>query len=147
MLNEYFYAGLLIVDDDVYAQAFGPIIHQSRLRFEEQKAKMMSDWPDQVDVVAAAFEKTAEINKPIFVEQLGWRLAREAEAREQAANRKLSDLKEQIRTLEAQRDANWKRKERARQLQEAAEARNALDPKHVRKRARQAKERKRKTSR
>ena len=46
--------------------------------------------------------------------------------------------------FELERQSGWKRKGRARVLQEAAEARNARDPKHVRKRERQAKRRKKK---
>ena len=71
-------------------------------------------------------------------------MAREAEVRERAALRKTQEMELRIHELELERQSGWKRKGRARVLQEAAEARNARDPKHVRKRERQAKRRKKK---
>jgi hypothetical protein len=143
MLNEYYYAGVSFIDRASYVRFFGPAISQSRLQFEEEKdayvAAVSAVGAEQLE---AEYEGTDDLLKPFFSSQMGWRLARTATSNAQAASadaaRAVLESQKKIR----ENDAAWEQKLKDVQAQSGAQKRNAEDPKHVRKRARQAKKRK-----
>lgn len=91
-----------------------------------------------------SFESTSDLEKPMFVAQMGWRRAAEAQEREEQAERRVAALEDRVRRLVADGDVARRAVARERRRQELARARNRRNPKHVRKRIRQAKKRKKK---
>jgi hypothetical protein len=146
MLSEYYDAGISLVDKDKYLKFFGPAINASRLRYAEQRDAYLKELektagrqsPEAID---QAFAATPDLEKPLFVHRMNFRsveaadaVAREAVSRAQTAERRL-------RILEEERANKWRSSNKRRAAQLEAEERNRLDPKHVRKRQRQAKQR------
>jgi hypothetical protein len=103
-----------------------------------------------------SFARTPELEKPYFVAQMGWAAAaaavRSRSAAEEIAKQEKARAQEaeaQVRELIAERSEAWgkKKKEKRREQQQIkATERNQNDPKHIRKRLRQAKQRKKKKS-
>lgn len=147
MLNEYYYAGISFIDKDRYVRFFGPSIDAAKLSYKKERdnyiKKLEEDSAKDRDL-DDAFEKTPDLEKPFFVAQMGWRVAEWSQQREKLAIQRASEAEEKVRRLETERDKAWKTREKKRQEQEAARLRNLKDPKHLRKRLKQAKKRKRK---
>ncbi len=155
MLHEYFYAGVSFVDRSRYLQFFGPSIRQAKLSYREQ----IDGYLRQTEQIHrrteydAAFDSTPDLEKAFFVAQMGWELARRAEERAaevaSRAERKTGDAEIRARVAEnrasdAEARAEVERKARITAEQQAARLRNLGDPKHLRKREKQAKKRYRK---
>lgn len=64
----------------------------------------------------------------------------------ESAMKKAELAERQLQQLVHERDSKWKKQKEIRTKQMIAEARNVTDPKHLRKKLRQAKKRKRKKS-
>jgi len=145
MLNEYFYAGISFIDRDRYIRFFGPSIDSAKVSYEKEKTSYIKElegtYTRDLD---DAFDKTPDLEKPFFVAQMGWRRAEAAQQREKLARRRASEAEAKVKQLESEKDKAWKTREKRRQEQEAARLRNLKDPKHLRKRLKQAKKRKRK---
>jgi len=155
MLHEYFYAGVSFVDKAAYLRFFGPSVRQARLAYSEERDRYLNeteraynskDWD-------AAFERTPDLEKPFFVTQMGWELARTIEKKaarvtseaEAKAGRAEAKASEAMRAAEdARLEADAARKAKITAEQETRRLRNANDPRQVRKLQRQAKKRKRK---
>jgi hypothetical protein len=97
------------------------------------------------------FEQTPDLEKPFFVQQMGWKLAAKEQHKAEVAVKEaeLAKQKTDLITVELARikrdqDGESARRKRARQQQLAAEERNLRDPEHLRKRRRQAKKKDRK---
>jgi len=145
MLNEYYYARVSFIDESLYLRFFGPSIDKAKLSFKEQKAKYINDIEQEYATqLESEFEKTPDLEKPIFVAQMAWKLADVAKQREVHAMKRAEEAESRVRQLEAERDSAWKLKSKRRDEQEAARLRNMQDPKHMRKRQKQAKKRKKK---
>lgn len=149
LLQEYLGAGVTIVDKERYERFFGPSINAANTTYREERDKYLkqistASAPD----LDAAFEEIPDLEKPFFVQQMGWRIAekektRADEAQKQAkfAATEAATAEQELAQLKMQRDAKWRHRTEIRAKQLAAEERNARDPKHQRKRERQAKRR------
>jgi hypothetical protein len=88
--------------------------------------------------------KTPDLEKPFFVAQMGWRLADASKQREELSRKRAIEAEARVKQLESEKDKAWKTREKRKQEQEAARLRNLQDPKHLRKRLKQAKKRRKK---
>ena len=151
MLQEYFGAGVVLVDKSRYERFFGPSIDEANITYEAERERYLKEFsslsPKDLD---STYKSTPDLEKPIFVQQLGWRLADIETARADEEHRKAkaalaraAETDRKLSQLEHERDANWKRRNEARKSQLTAEDRNAKDPRRLRKRQRQAKKNKR----
>jgi len=152
MLQEYFGTGVVVVDKTRYEKFFGPSIDVANTTYKEERDRYLKEFssvsPPELDV---AYQQTPDLEKPFFVQQLGWRIAQkesvraeEAHLKAELASRKASEAARELVQLKLERDANWRRRNEARESQLAAEQRNARDPQYLQKKLRQAKKRKRK---
>ena len=145
MLNEYYYAGISFIDKDRYIRFFGPSIDAAKASYEKEKTNYIADLEETYTRhLDEAFDKTPDLEKPFFVAQMGWRRAEASQQREDLARKRALEAESRVKQLESEKDKAWKTREKRIQEQEAARLRNLLDPKHMRKRLRQAKKRKRK---
>jgi len=145
MLHEYYYAGISFIDKDRYVRFFGPSIDAAKVSFEKEKTNYINElektYTRDID---DAFEKTPDLEKPFFVAQMGWRLAEASKKREELARKLALEAEIKVKKLESEKENAWKTREKRRQEQEAARLRNLQNPKHLRKRLKQAKKRKKK---
>ena len=150
MLQEYYYAGVSFVDKKRYLRFFGPSIDAAKASYHQERTDYVVHVEDKyVKELDEAFIGTADLEKPFFVAQLGWLRAREAEMevvkvteRAVAAEVRASGAERRVKELETDHDRQVRKEKQL--TQELATIRNRRDPKHVRKRKRQAKKRKRK---
>jgi len=161
MLHEYFYAGVSFVDKARYLKFFGPSIRQAKISYREQ----IDGYLQQTEQIYrrsdydVAFDSTPDLEKTFFVAQMGWELARRAERhvddatkRAQGAERRAQGAEKraqgaEMRAKAAEANADAERKARITAEQKISQLRNLADPKHARKRAKQAKKRRRKKGR
>jgi len=173
MLNEYYYAGISFIDRQCYLRFFGPSVNQAKIAYKDQLDKYLIE-TEQVHrrkEYDEEFDHIPDLEKPFFVAQMGWQVARAAEQRareaekreedarlkaqqqlagaEDSASRRITEAEERARVAKVQaRTAKQaeaaERKQRIRAEQEANRRRNLRDPRHLRKRERQAKKRARK---
>jgi hypothetical protein len=145
MLHEYYYAGISFIDKDRYVRFFGPSIDSAKASYEKEKTNYINELEElYTRDIDDAFEKTPDLEKPFFVAQMGWRRAEASQQREDLARHRALEAEAKVRQLESEKDKAWKTREKRRQEQEAARLRNLEDPKHLRKRLRQAKKRRKK---
>ncbi len=145
MLHEYYYAGISFIDRDRYLRFFGPSVDAAKASFEQERSKYIAEMEgEHARDLDEAFERTPDLEKPFFVAQMGWRVAERAQQLEDAAKKRAAEAEALVKQLKSEKDRAWKTREKNRQEQEAATLRNLQDPKHVRKRLKQAKKRKRK---
>jgi hypothetical protein len=148
MLGEFFNVGAQIIDRSRYLTFFGPAINQAKLSFEDQKERFLAS-TEQFESPKAlddAFSRTPDLEKPFFVSQMAWSIARAAERSTQRLSESVKQAQERANAAESrakradeERLAAEKAKRRAES--EAGRLRNLKDPKHLRKRLRQARER------
>jgi hypothetical protein len=152
MLHEYFYAGVSFIDKSRYLKFFGPSINQSRIAYQEQVDKYLQETEQthRRQEFDEEFDRIPDLEKPFFVAQMGWQLARTAEKKSadlrRQAEAKASTAEQRARTAEARAKAAEDKarvahKKEIKAQQEANRLRNLQDPKHLRKRERQAKKR------
>ena len=147
LLHEYFYAGVSFIDRNRYLRYFGPSIDAAKAAFKEERAAYIRVLEDRYTRgISEAFGKTPDLEKPFFVSQMITRTSAESERRERLAQERASAAEARIKELELEKSEAWKGREARRQQQEASRLRNLSDPKHVRKREKQAKKRSRKKS-
>ena len=145
MLHEYFYAGVSFIDKGRYEHFFGPSISAAKIVFHQERMNFVTDLEQYyVRNVDEVFEEMPDLEKPFFVVHMGWRKARQLELREGSAVRRAVHAEEKVRTLELEKEKAWKTRENRAQEHEEGRLRNLMDPKHIRKRKRQANKRKRK---
>jgi len=155
MLQEYFGAGIVLIDRARYEKFFGPSINAARTTYREERDKYIEELTQSATKdLDAEFERTPDLEKPFFVQQMGWKVAAQAEERAAAARKEAEAAKQkaeaaavEIARLTRDQDAKLKRRQEARQRQLAAEERNLRDQKHLRKRERQRKRKTRKHKR
>ena len=145
MLNEYYYAGISFIDKDRYIRFFGPSIDAAKASYEKEKTNYIADLEETYTRhLDEAFDKAPDLEKPFFVAQMGWRRAEASQQREDLARKRALEAESRVKQLESEKDKAWKTREKRIQEQEAARLRNLQDPKHMRKRLKQAKKRNRK---
>jgi hypothetical protein len=145
MLNEYYYAGISFIDKDRYIRFFGPSIDAAKASYEKERSKYISEIEETYTRnLDEAFDKTPDLEKPFFLAQMGWRLADVSKQREELSRKRAIEAEAKVKQLESEKDKAWKTREKRKQEQEAARLRNLQDPKHLRKRLKQAKKRRKK---
>jgi len=152
MLQEYFGAGVVVIDKARYEKFFGPSIDVANTTYKEERNKYLKEVSGiSAGELDTAYQSTPDLEKPFFVQQMGWRFAAkekayaaEAQLKAEIEKKKARETGEELAKLKLERNANWKRRRQIREKQLAAEERNALDPKHLRKKHQQAKKRRRK---
>jgi SIR2-like protein len=145
MLQEYYYAGVSFIDKPRYLKFFGPIIHQSRILYEEQKNKLIQEIEQHTLLdLDQAFDGTPDLEKPLFVSRLVTRNVEAAErvAREATARAELAEIR--VKTLEGEKARKARKVSRRRGQQAAAEAQHRTDLARQRKKHRQQKKKNRK---
>jgi hypothetical protein len=140
MLNDYYNAGISFIDKAKYEQFFLPYISAAKASFDEHKERYFS-YVESASDVENSFANTVDIEKPLFVQQMVARIARTEAARANAAEARADAAEAQLRLLQMEKEAAWSVRAKVRKEQEEAERRNSLDPKHVRKRRKQAAQR------
>jgi hypothetical protein len=155
MLNEYYYAGISFVDKARYLKFFGPSINQAKLNYKEQiKSYLVATEQQQYrDKYDEEFARMPDLEKPFFVSQMGWHLAKAAEEREkykaQIAEVKIAKAEGEMhaaeaRAVSAEEAAEVIRRKMLTAQHEINRQKNLKDLKRRRKRERQAKRRARK---
>jgi len=156
MLNEYFYAGISFIDKKSYLRFFGATIDTAKISYEKEKSKYIESVENiTLKDLDEGFQKIPDLEKPFFVSQMGFKIAdvankRAAEAEEKAkritdvANKRIIESEQRVKQLETARDNAWKIRDKRKKEQEAGRLKNLKDPKHLRKRERQAKKRRKK---
>jgi hypothetical protein len=142
MLHEYYYAGISFIDKERYLRFFGPSVDAAKASYELEKARYIAEVENtharQLD---EAFDKTPDLEKPFFVAQMAWRSAEVSRRKEEQMQQRAIKAEDKVRQLEVEKSKAWKTRDRIKREQEAARLRNLSDPKHARKRLRQAKAR------
>ncbi len=146
MLSEYYDAGVSIIDKDRYLKFFGPTINSSRLRYDEQKEAYLKEVEKNAgrqgrETLDKAFADTPDLEKPLFVHRMNFRSVEAAQAAARESHKRAQNAERRVKQLEEERAKKWRGTEKRRELQLQAEERNRLDPKHLRKRAKQQKRR------
>jgi hypothetical protein len=151
LATSYYAVGIDLIDDDAYAKYFRSAISESAVVLNREVDNYVKELVSKVEDEQGArerilkdFASAPELEKPHYVTQLGWLAARKAEKRaelaEKAKTRAEHEADEKVKALQAE----FARKDRERKRQEEGRQRNLRDPRHLRKRAKQAKKRKRK---
>lgn len=142
MLHEYFYAGVSFIDKERYLRFFGPSVDAAKASYKQEKEKYIAEIEQaHVKNLDEAFDRTPDLEKPFFVAQMGWKLAEAARQREEYAKLRAAEAEAKVKRLEAEKEKAWRIRDKKKQEQETAHLRNLQDPKHVRKREKQAKKR------
>ncbi len=149
MLHEYYYAGISFIDKERYIRFFGPSINTAKISYEQEKTKYISEIEkNHAGNLDEVFNNTPDLDKPFFVAQMGWKIAEKskrseefAKKREQDAKRRAELAEARVKQLELEKDEAWKKREKRKQEQEVSRLQNLQDPKHIRKRKKQAKKR------
>jgi hypothetical protein len=146
MLSAYYDAGVSIIDKERYLKFFGPTINASRLRYPEERDGYLKDMEKaagrlSIEALDRAFAATPDLEKPLFVHRMNYRNVRAADAAAKEAVARAQFAERRVKQLEDERAKKWRSTEKKRALQLEAEEKNQLDPKHVRKRLRQRKQR------
>lgn len=155
MLQEYFGAGIVLIDKPRYEKFFGPSINAANTTYREERDKYIQELAESTaEELDDIFERTPELEKPFFVQQMGWRIAASAEARAAVAHQEAEVAKKkadlaivELARVKREQDTKLKQRQLMREKQLAAEERNIRDPKHLKKRQRQAKKKARKRKR
>jgi hypothetical protein len=155
LLDTYYASGITVIDTKSYRKFFGASINQARTEFEKQKQEYIRTLekpgfrvnPQELE---EAFERTPDFEKPLFVTQMGWKVAREKqreiESGQVAIQQSLALVSEaNKRADDAQRRSEEERKRRLTLEHENNRLRNLNDPNHQKKREWQARKRRRKT--
>ena len=143
MLHEYFYAGISFIDKEYYLRFFGPSIDSARVEFEKEKASYISDVESSyVQDLDAEFERIPDLEKPFFVMQMAWKTAAIASQRAEIALARAKAAEAKAKQLEREKQEHWKNKSKDQLRQEEARLRHLQDPKYLKKKMKQAKQRK-----
>ncbi len=142
MLQEYYYAGISFIDKERYTRFFERSIDASKMRFSEQRSRYIHE----LEIKSAAnfddaFNLTPDLEKPLFVTQMEWRMAEKARQREEQAKIREAEAKIETNRLRATKTKAQIRKSKLADDQEKSRSKNLQDPRHLRKRKRQSKER------
>jgi hypothetical protein len=152
MLQEFFASGMEVIDVPRYEKFFGSMINVAKTTYAKERDGFLHEFPGKYgESLDKDFESTPDLEKPFFVEQMGWKAAQRHEAKahqaeEQlsAARRREAEAQAELTKLRQELNSGRKRRKAVRAKQVEAEQRNAQDEKHLRKRRRQAKARRKK---
>jgi hypothetical protein len=152
MLHEYFGAGIVLIDKPRYEKFFEPSINMARTTYRQERDKYIGACAQHgASELDAEFERIPDLEKPFFVQQMGWKMATQERVKAEVAVKeaeraaqKAEATSMELARVKRERDTNAERRRLAREKQLAAEARNLNDPQIRKKRDRQAKKRARK---
>lgn len=152
LLDTFYNSGITIIDQKQYRRFFGVAIDQAKIQFEKEKQRFIDQLEDSRISIAEldeAFEKTPDLEKPIFVQQMGWTVARciEKEVEKQQEKLKQSESEQKLarkKLRQMEHEKEQERKQRITAEQKLAQIRNEKDLKHLKKRRRQAMKRRKK---
>lgn len=145
-----FYAnGISVIDESAYRQYFKPAISEANAtlsreidNYSRAVTSSVQAQQNERQSILATYSKLSDLQKPQFVDQMGWAAARSNERKAKVAEKAKEDA-EQFRKKEvAEIRSEYERRERERKKHEEGRIKNLADPKHQRKRDRQAKRRK-----
>jgi len=129
MVAQYYQAGISFIDTAAYRRFFGSAIATAKSSFPEQKAKYVA----AIEGLSSrdledAFEKTPDLEKPLFVARLNLRSidAANSIALEQAA--RVRELEARVKQLETEKDKKWRATREKSKRQSRAEARKRTLP-------------------
>jgi hypothetical protein len=145
MLQEYYVSGAVLIDKPRYTRFFGPAISAAKVSYATEEEQYIREFPQSsVATLRHAFDKTPDLEKPFFVTQMGWKAARQAEARAAAATKRAMESEAELKKVRAEAETGALQKQLARLKQSETEERHRKDPNYLRKKLRQAKKRQRK---
>lgn len=105
MATSYYAMNVSVVDDATYSRVFGSMIGSSKLEYEKEKEGYLASLEQDVRTkkeLDESFARTPDIEKPMFVSQMAWSVARAEGERRAKAEARASELK---RALESERAA------------------------------------------
>lgn len=144
----FYSAGISIVDKSAYKEYFKPSITESTARLHSEvdsyaKAVSASVAEEQStrESILKSYASLPDLEKPTFVEQMGWQAARTAQSRVKNLEREKADIERKGKEEVALLKAEFARKERERERHKQGHLKNLMDPKHQAKLRRQAKKR------
>ena len=145
----FYAAGISVIDESAYRQYFKPAISEANAtlnreidNYSKAVTNSVQEQQNERKSILATYSKLRELQRPKFVEQMGWVAARSNEQKVKLAEM-ARDAAEQLRKTEvAEVRSEYERKERERKRHETGRIKNLANPKHQRKRDRQAKKRK-----
>ncbi len=142
ILNDYFYAGVEIIDKQRYERYFKPVINEATINFNEQKDLYMKE-TEEINLrnIEKEFRAIPKLDKPFYVAQLYRSKLKRAVDEKEVVERELGAAKNELTKLRVEREEGWRKKKITKLEQELATRKNLEDQKHVRKRKRQKKKR------
>ncbi len=140
--------GITLVDQEAYRQYFDPLISSTRMSFTQERDKYVEALKDESGVSAEdlqrEFDSTNDIDKPLFLSQLRWRVTSKGtaqlELKLEDANRRREELSEKLKSTEL----GWQKRQRETVKHYENRIRNLNDPAKRAKLKRKAKNRKKK---
>ncbi|RCS47651.1 hypothetical protein DTL42_14105 [Bremerella cremea] len=149
--TSFYSAGISVIDEPAYKKYFKPAISEANATLKREidnyvnsVARSVQDQQSERESILKGFQRTPDVGKSLFVEQMGWKAARRAEERLAVVERQKQEAERKGKEEVASVKAEYERKENERKRHEEGRKRNLADPKHQRKRQRQAKRRKKK---
>lgn len=142
VVSESYFAGVEFVRGSQFKRFFGGVIDDARASFEEEQKRYVRFVEGiATDKLKKAFDATPDVEKATFVRQMAFAAARAAVKQNVDLMAELAQLKraskEKLLLSESEIDERVNRKVQER----VGRHKNAADPKHQRKRARQKKKR------
>ena len=142
IVSEYYNFGFPYINKKNYTKFFGQQIDQAKLSYEDEKGKYIAEsCGENIKRLDEEFYKVDDLEKPLFVDHMGWKVAESNNRKAVIAQEHLAAAEAKIKVLEAEKSHAWKKKQKIQYAQKEAEIRNAKDPQYIAKRRRQAKKR------
>ena len=143
MLHSYYESGITAINKEKYRKFFGSYIKASGLSLTREKNRYhaATEQAYRTNTCEEVFRVTPDLQKPLFVNKIGWRILEIAERSAKEANVRAEVAEKELRMFREETKRGKRKSSKAREKQLDAEARNRLDPKHVRKRRQQKKNR------
>ena len=147
----YYAAGISVVDEAAYRQYFKPAISEANATLNREienyvrsADRTIQEQQRDRESILTAYQATPDLEKPLFVEQTGWKAARSAQERLKVVVRQKEEAEQKGKQEVASVKAEYERKERERKRHEEGRQRNLGDPKHQRKLLKRAKKKRKK---
>ena len=145
----FYAAGISVIDESAYRQYFKPATSEANATLNREidnysKAVTNSVQTQQKkrESMLTTYSRLPELQKPHFVDQMGWAVARSNEQKVKVAEKARDEAEQRRKKEVAEVKDEYGRKARERKKHEAGRIRNLADPKRQRKRDKQARKRK-----
>jgi hypothetical protein len=138
LLHSYYDAGVTAIDSGRYRRFFSSYINAANLSLKQEKERYFKVTEETYHTdIEKVFRTTPDLEKPLFVNKIGWQILEISENAAKEARSKAVAAEKQVKSLLEEKRMGWRKSGKARVRQLAAETKNQADSKHVRKRARQ----------